>query len=104
MTEHECKWSDDLGKYLRKLRQSAGLSLRETASRSELHFTYLSRIETNKFAPPSCEALKRLATVYKCNPDVLLASANRLDPDISKWLINNPAEIRLLRDKMREES
>lgn len=103
MTEH-CPWSSDVGAMLRRLRKDAGLSLREAAERAGLHFTYLSRIENSKFAPPSCDALKRLAAVYDDDPDVLLAMCGRLDPQLINWLVNNLLEIKELRTKMESRS
>jgi transcriptional regulator with XRE-family HTH domain len=100
----DCHWSPECGRKLRALRFSAGLSLRDAATKAGLHFTYLSRVENNKFAPPSCDALKRLALVYNCDADILLAMAGRLDPDLVSWLIAHPVEIQLLRAKLKESA
>lgn len=50
------------GEFLRSLRQKRGMSQRDLAERVGLDFSYISKIENETMAPPSVEAIDRLAT------------------------------------------
>lgn len=70
-----------VGLYLGRLRDQAGLSLREAAKRAGVHFTRLGEWErsvdahTGKPVTPPTDALLRLARVYGVAPEPLLAMA-----------------------------
>ena len=53
----------EFGSSLRKLREQAGLSQRQLASKAGISFTYLSKIENGVMPPPSEEVILKLAEV-----------------------------------------
>lgn len=66
-----------LGQFLKELRESAGITMREAARRSNVSNPYLSQIETGQRRPgPSI--LQRLAPVYGANLHDLLERAGYL--------------------------
>jgi transcriptional regulator with XRE-family HTH domain len=52
------------GQYLRALRKSKNLSLREAARRAGVSHSYLSQVETGSHDRPSIEILEKLSVVY----------------------------------------
>lgn len=63
----------DFGAYLKQLRESRGMSLRdvETATAGKVSNAYLSQIETNKIKAPSVVILWRLSAALAVDFEVL---------------------------------
>jgi transcriptional regulator with XRE-family HTH domain len=55
----------DFGSYIREIRKSRGLGLRQAAAQLGINPSYLSRVETNVSPPPSKDILVVMARVYK---------------------------------------
>jgi transcriptional regulator with XRE-family HTH domain len=94
---YEMKMLDTFGFKVRQLRKNRGMSLREFAKKVEIDFSYLSKIETGKFPPPSDETIKRIAQVLDFDVDKLFHLAKRLDPELVQYLIDNPRLVPQLR-------
>jgi transcriptional regulator with XRE-family HTH domain len=69
--------NDSLGAHLTRLREAAGLTLRqvEDATKKDVSNAYLSQLENNKITKPSPHILDALATVYKTSYDDLMKRA-----------------------------
>lgn len=74
------------GALLRRLRLRAGFGLREFAQKVDLSPTYISRVETGKIPPPTERRLKIMARLLDIPPDVLYASAGKVDPDVEVYV------------------
>jgi transcriptional regulator with XRE-family HTH domain len=72
------KRSLPFGKRIRQLRLDNDLSQRDLASKVEIDFTYLSKIENNRAAPPSDAVIRRLATVLNADAEELFALAAKV--------------------------
>ena len=74
-----------LGAHLTRLREAAGLSLRqvEEATEKEVKVSnaYLSQLENNKISKPSPNILHALATVYKTSYEDLMKRAGYVSSD-----------------------
>jgi transcriptional regulator with XRE-family HTH domain len=64
-----------LGPYLKGLRNSKGLSLRDVANETGISNGFLSQIESGKVKEPSPIALYKLAALYGVPYEVLMARA-----------------------------
>ena len=69
------------GARLRELRKARGLTLKQLARRTRLHFSYISKIECGKTPPPREPALKRLAVALGYDAERLTLEAGKLP----KW-------------------
>jgi transcriptional regulator with XRE-family HTH domain len=69
---------EEFGKYLRRLREAQGFSLREAEEKAHVSASYLVQIETGKRGPPGPDILKRLAPVYDVPVRDLLRAAGHL--------------------------
>jgi len=72
------------GGVLRAQRNAAGLTLRELAEASGIHFTYICKIENNAFPPPAVATIRRMAVALGCGPRALCAAAGRVDEPMPK--------------------
>lgn len=74
--------AEALGAYLRGLRASLGLSLRqvEDATDNEVSNAYLSQLENGKIAKPSPNILHSLAMVYRAPYAKLMERAGYISP------------------------
>lgn len=62
----------DFGPWLRQVRQSRGMSLRELAAKADLSTSYLSDLENGRRGAPTAPVLARLADALDVSADVLL--------------------------------
>src|SRR5690348_15494273 len=62
-----------LGEYLRTVREQAGISQRQLASRAGIHNSYLARLESGENDSPAAEVLQRIADVLEISSADLLA-------------------------------
>lgn len=69
------------GSYLRELRKSHRLSLKQVEKAAKVSNAYLSQVERGLRNPPHPDILKRLAAVYEVPSRDLLAAAGYLETD-----------------------
>lgn len=67
------------GKYIKKLREDRGLTIRQLEFYSNVSNSYLSLVENGKRGIPSPEILKKLAPVLKVPYEDLMAAAGHLN-------------------------
>ena len=72
-----------LGKYLRSLREAAGLTLRAVEEKTGVSNAFLSQLESGKVKQPSPITLYRLAEVYGVAYGTLMEYAGYPVPEVS---------------------
>ena len=88
-----------LGQRLRELRRAKKLSLRELASRVDVGFTYLSKIENHKLEDghsPSEKLIQSLAIELGGDEEELLLLAGKVPEPIRRRVIARPEVFRRL--------
>lgn len=70
---------DNFGSYLRSLRKSKRLTLKQVEKAARVSNAYLSQIERSLRKPPHPDILKRLARVYEVTHRELLIAAGYLE-------------------------
>ncbi|OHB45939.1 MAG: hypothetical protein A2Y13_05295 [Planctomycetes bacterium GWC2_45_44] len=85
----------EFGKRIRDLREAKKIaapkfSLRQFAQAAGISATYLSKVETGDFVPPAPETIKKMAALLDTDADELLAIAGKVDPDLSKIIMEQP--------------
>lgn len=81
MNEQERK---EFGAYLRRLRDEAGLSLREAENRIGISNSYLYQIERGERGAPKPEVLRKMAAAYSVTLQSLMAAAHLQEPEEEK--------------------
>jgi transcriptional regulator with XRE-family HTH domain len=94
------------GEYIREVRErrlqaDRAFSLRQVALRAGFEPAYLSKIERGVFAPPSEDAIVRLANVLGEDPDLLLAMAGKLSSDLQQIILERPRQFADLLRQLR---
>jgi transcriptional regulator with XRE-family HTH domain len=93
---------DSFGNKLRRLRQEAGVGLRELARLVNKSPGYLSDVELERVPPPSQEVIIRIAIALDTDKNDLLMAAKKVDPELSDYVIKQPQAadfLRLAREK-----
>lgn len=85
------------GQRLRELRRARGISQRRLAERVDVDFTYLSKLENDRFPPPSAKTIAALAAELKADADELSLLAGKIPADLQEVLVGNPRALKLLR-------
>jgi transcriptional regulator with XRE-family HTH domain len=89
--------TDTFGKTLRKLRLEAQVGLRELARLVDKSPGYISDMEQDKVAPPSEEVIVSIAESLRVDKNELLSAASKLDPELSRYVANEPQAADFLR-------
>ncbi|MFZ0277641.1 MAG: helix-turn-helix transcriptional regulator [Candidatus Sulfotelmatobacter sp.] len=72
---------ESFGSYMRRLRKSKGLTLKQVETQAEVSNAYISQIERGLRNPPQPDILRRLARVYDVPHRELLIVAGHLEED-----------------------
>ena len=83
------------GKLIRRLREDKKktdpkFSLRQFANAVGLSATFVSKMETGEYAPPSAVKIKKMAEVLGTDTDELLARAGKMDPELGEIIREKP--------------
>lgn len=89
------------GSTLRQLRQKAGMSQRELASRVSLDFSYISKVENDRLPPPAADTIIAIARALGVEPDNLLTLVGKLPTGIQKLVGTNRAAFAFLLEAQR---
>jgi len=79
------------GVIIRNLREDAGISLRKLSKLVEMSPAYLSKLERDLLPPPSEDYICAMAEVLETDPDILLAKAGKVHPDIIQKIVDSPS-------------
>jgi HTH-type transcriptional regulator, competence development regulator len=85
------------GRFLRAQRIEAGLGLRELARLIEKSPGYLSDVELDNVPPPSEETIVRIAAALTVDKKALLSMANKVDPELAQYVVDQPQAADFLR-------
>jgi len=85
------------GDMLRQLRRTAQLTQRDVAAKVGIDFTYLSKLENDRDAPPGEETIRKLASVLHADTERLLAAAGKMPPELKRRATEDPRFAMLLR-------
>jgi len=72
---------ENFGSYVRRLRKSKGLTLKQVETQAKVSNAYISQIERGLRNPPHPDILKRLAKAYDVPHRELLVAAGYLEED-----------------------
>jgi len=72
---------ESFGSYMRRLRKSKGLTLKQVENHAKVSNAYISQIERGLRNPPHPDILKRLAKAYDVQHRELLVVAGYLEED-----------------------
>ena len=84
---------EKFGAFTRRERQAKQIGLRQMAKMIGVSPTYLSKIERDELPPPAEDKVLAIARIIECDPDRLLAVANRVASDLLEILKRHSSEL-----------
>jgi len=89
--------TETFGKTLRNLRLNAEVGLRELARLIEKSPGYISDVEQDHVPPPSEDVIIKIAAALNVDKKELLTTAQKMDPEISRYVSREPEVADFLR-------
>ena len=89
--------TDTFGKKLRDFRIHADVGLRELARLIEKSPGYISDVEQDHVPPPSEDVILKIAAALNVDKKELLIAAQKMDPEISRYVTGEPEAADFLR-------
>ncbi len=89
--------TETFGKKLRDLRIDSGIGLRELARLIDKSPGYLSDVEHDHVPPPSEDVILNIATALTVDKRELLTVAQKMDPELSSYVAQEPEAADFLR-------
>lgn len=86
------------GTLLKEVRRSKQVSQRELADRVGVDFTYISKIENNRLAPPAADTIVKICEALNVPSEVLLAQAGKVSSDMKDAITSSPAAVRFMNE------
>ena len=86
------------GAALRERRQAAGLSQRDLAARTDLDFSYISKVENGRLPPPAADTIVAICRVLDIAPEDLLALTRKLPSAVHQTVSSSTAAQVFLRE------
>ncbi len=100
MVQVSMETEETFGERLRRVRRAQGLTLRQLAEMVSVDFTYLSKLENDRFAPPADTTITRLSEALSISPDEFFAVARKVPTDLRRRVRESPPETALLLRKL----
>jgi transcriptional regulator with XRE-family HTH domain len=88
--------AERFGEFVRRKRVEKEIGLREMAKIIGVSPTYLSKVERDEFPPPAEDKVRKIAEIFGCNADELLARAGRVSSDLPEIIKQHPRELAAL--------
>ncbi len=89
---------EEFGAALRRRRHEAGLSQRTLAARTNLDFSYISKVENGRLPPPAADTIVALSRVLDSPPEDLLALTRKIPSVVQQSVSGSPAAQQFLRE------
>jgi len=86
------------GPALRHRRRAAGLSQRDLAARTDLDFSYISKVENGRQPPPAADTIVAICRVLDIAPEDLLALTRKIPSDVHQTVSGSRAAQQFLRE------
>jgi transcriptional regulator with XRE-family HTH domain len=91
------------GTILREKRRLAGVSQRELAKQIGVDFSYISKLENNRLAPPAAETIVAICGILEIPAEELLSAAGKIPNDVQKSVSESKVAQEFLREAQRLE-
>ena len=89
---------EEFGVALRSRRRAAGLSQRALAARTNLDFSYISKVENGRLPPPAADTIVALSRALGSPPEDLLALTRKIPSVVHQTVSGSPAAQQFLRE------
>jgi HTH-type transcriptional regulator, competence development regulator len=73
---------ETFGQILKELRRNKNISQRELADKVNVDFSYISKLENDRLAPPSAETIIRISNILDIPSEVLLSHSGKVSDEM----------------------
>ena len=80
----------DFGSHLRNLRKERRMTQQQLADAVGIDFTYLSKVENGRVAPPSEDTIREIARELQIDSEDLVLCAGKVDPALKEVAASEP--------------
>jgi transcriptional regulator with XRE-family HTH domain len=91
------------GAMLREKRRAAGVSQRELAKKIGIDFSYISKLENDRLAPPAAETIVAICEILEIPAEELLSAAGKIPDDVQKSISESKVAQEFLREAQQLE-
>ena len=86
------------GQLLKAIRREKGVSQRDLADRVGIDFSYISKVENDRMAPPSADTIQKICEVLEVSTEVLLSKSGKLTGELSEAITSSPSAIKFINE------
>lgn len=86
------------GQVLREFRRAQNVSQRELAAKTEVDFSYISKIENDRLPPPAADTIVKICEVLEIPPEQLLVLAGKVPTEVKATIGSSEGAIQFIRD------
>jgi len=86
------------GTLLKEIRRSKQVSQRELAKKVGVDFSYISKIENDRLAPPAADTIIRICEALEIPSEVLLAQTGKVSSEMKDAITASPAAVRFMNE------
>lgn len=86
------------GQTLRDIRREKNISQRELATKAGVDFTYISKVENDRLAPPSADTIIKFSEILNIPKEIFLAASGKVNNEIKEVISGNPEAIKFLNE------
>lgn len=86
------------GQTLKEIRRQKGVSQRELAEKVGIDFSYISKVENDRMAPPAAETIQKICEVLGVSVELLLSKSGKITDEISEAISSSPSAIKFMNE------
>ncbi len=86
------------GQTLKAIRREKGISQRDLADQVGIDFSYISKVENDRMAPPAAETIQKICDVLGVSTEVLLSKSGKITGEMSGAIASSPSAIKFMNE------
>jgi transcriptional regulator with XRE-family HTH domain len=86
------------GQTLKAIRREKGVSQRELADKVGIDFSYVSKVENDRMAPPAADTIQKICEVLKISTELLLSKSGKITGEISDAISSSQSAIKFMNE------
>lgn len=86
------------GQVLKHIRREKGFSQRDLAEKVGIDFSYISKIENDRIAPPAAETIIKMSNILDVSEELLLSASKKLSADMSNAISSSASALKFMNE------
>lgn len=89
---------ETFGQILKELRRNKNISQRELADRVGVDFSYISKVENDRLAPPAAETIIKISNILDIPSEVLLSHSGKVSDEMRDTMSSSPEALMFMNE------